>query len=260
MGCIYVIENTVNGKKYIGQTGNLKYRQWRHFNLLTRGKHENSHLQNAFNKYGESAFIFKILVDNLPEHYMDDMERGFIATFRTTSREHGYNLSSGGHKNKKAAPESIEKQRQSMFRLHNNPNYRNPNKGKKRSEEIREKISQFHKGKKTSPETKEKMRLASLGKPKSPEHKAKMRGRKKSPEHTEKHRQSLLAYYANGGTPTKIHRIIDSDGTIWPSIKSFCEVHGVSKPTIYNRLKSGEPYKGLYLKYYDPTIQVKKEA
>ena len=59
---IYAIENLINHKKYIGQTKNPKTRKCSHFSKLRHNKHINQHLQNAWNKYGESNFKFYILL------------------------------------------------------------------------------------------------------------------------------------------------------------------------------------------------------
>lgn len=58
---IYAIVNILNNKKYIGSTSNFNKRYRQHFNLLSKNKHVNSHLQYAFNKYGNSSFEFWIL-------------------------------------------------------------------------------------------------------------------------------------------------------------------------------------------------------
>ena len=58
---IYQIRNKVNGKLYIGSSGNLKKREYDHFRHLKNKKHENSHLQYAFDKYGEDSFVFDII-------------------------------------------------------------------------------------------------------------------------------------------------------------------------------------------------------
>ena len=71
---IYHIINTIPDrtttllKIYVGSSINLKNRKWKHFNLLSKGKHPNAHLQNAYNKieklYPEGAakyFEFRIL-------------------------------------------------------------------------------------------------------------------------------------------------------------------------------------------------------
>lgn len=59
---IYAIENLINHKKYIGQTKDPKRRKTSHFSKLRHNKHINNHLQNAWNKYGESNFRFNILL------------------------------------------------------------------------------------------------------------------------------------------------------------------------------------------------------
>jgi hypothetical protein len=54
---IYCIVNLINNKKYIGSSKNLLVRLEKHRSLLRNNKHENSYLQNAWNKYGEENFI-----------------------------------------------------------------------------------------------------------------------------------------------------------------------------------------------------------
>lgn len=58
---VYVIKNTANGKFYVGSAMDVD-RRWRdHRYALRAGKHINVKLQRAWNKYGEEAFLFKIL-------------------------------------------------------------------------------------------------------------------------------------------------------------------------------------------------------
>ena len=83
---IYIIINTINGHSYIGSTNNLKVREDNHFTLLKHNKHVNSHLQNAYNKYSNDAFVFLIKeeiteCDNLKElllsreqYYIDNLK------------------------------------------------------------------------------------------------------------------------------------------------------------------------------------------
>lgn len=75
---IYIIRNMRDNKVYIGQSKSIKQRWDKHKVLLKSNKHENSHLQNAWNKYGEKKFKFLILeycpIDQLDEreqHYLD---------------------------------------------------------------------------------------------------------------------------------------------------------------------------------------------
>jgi group I intron endonuclease len=61
-GYVYAIVNTLNGSKYIGSTLNPKSRWGTHRCLLRKGKHHSFILQKAWNKYGEAAFRFDVLL------------------------------------------------------------------------------------------------------------------------------------------------------------------------------------------------------
>ena len=58
---IYSITNQINGHQYIGSAVNLRKRQMNHWFHLRRGTHDNPHLQRAWAKYREHAFVFEIL-------------------------------------------------------------------------------------------------------------------------------------------------------------------------------------------------------
>lgn len=58
---IYMIVNQVNNHRYIGSSINIRTRLWKHRSLLRHQHHENAHLQNAWNKYGEDKFYFTVL-------------------------------------------------------------------------------------------------------------------------------------------------------------------------------------------------------
>ncbi len=61
MGYIYIIENKINGKKYIGQTicDDIEKR-WKQHKKIDKNS-IGSCLYNAYIKYGISNFIFKII-------------------------------------------------------------------------------------------------------------------------------------------------------------------------------------------------------
>jgi len=59
---IYYIKNLLNEKIYVGQSDNLSNRKSLHFHKLKNNKHENSHLQNAYNLYGVENFVFEIIL------------------------------------------------------------------------------------------------------------------------------------------------------------------------------------------------------
>ena len=59
---IYQISFTDSEKRYIGSAVDLAGRRDNHLSYLKNGKHKNPHLQNAWNKYGEGAYRFDILL------------------------------------------------------------------------------------------------------------------------------------------------------------------------------------------------------
>ena len=68
---VYKIQNIINGKCYVGSCADikrgLKHRWWRHMYKLSKQKHPNPHLQNAWNKYGSENFGFEIIENVSPE-------------------------------------------------------------------------------------------------------------------------------------------------------------------------------------------------
>lgn len=129
---IYSINNIQNGKRYIGQSKNIKKRIQKHFQELRAGKHKNSKLQHAFTYYGANSFICEVLVECTVDE-LDSQEIRCITLFDTVSN--GYNLETGGNKHKTL------------------------------SEETKRKIALWNIGRKHTEETKEKIRKANVGKP-----------------------------------------------------------------------------------------------
>jgi group I intron endonuclease len=58
---VYSIACGSNGRKYVGSTRNTTNRWREHRYDLRHNKHDNPHLQNAWNKYGEEDFIWTML-------------------------------------------------------------------------------------------------------------------------------------------------------------------------------------------------------
>lgn len=93
---IYVITNLINDKKYIGQT-TMRFikRFWHHQWMLQHNKHDNKHLQRAWNKYGANNFEFSVLYVCQGDENLDDYEINYIKQYDTISN--GYNIQSGGN-------------------------------------------------------------------------------------------------------------------------------------------------------------------
>jgi group I intron endonuclease len=77
---VYRITNTMNGRFYVGSSSNLVRRKRDHFNLLRQNRHSNPHLQSAWNKYGESAFVFEVLLE-CPLEQMIIVEQWLLNTY-----------------------------------------------------------------------------------------------------------------------------------------------------------------------------------
>ncbi len=92
MGCgIYQIKNKSNQKVYIGSSINIKNRLYKHLWLLKKNKHDNIHLQNSFNEYGEDCFEFS-LVENCEYDELISRENYYINAFSSCNNDFGYNL------------------------------------------------------------------------------------------------------------------------------------------------------------------------
>ena len=90
MSCfVYKIENTVNGKCYIGSSIELKRRKYSHFHKLKSGVHHSRKLQRAWDKYGGEKFVFTVLFACSPDQrvfYEQSMIDGYNA------HKDGYNV------------------------------------------------------------------------------------------------------------------------------------------------------------------------
>lgn len=88
---IYKIENVVESKLYIGSAKNIEKRKKEHFNALKNNTHKNKHLQNAWNKYGENSFNFKI-IENVEPNQLIIREQHYIDQYNSFDRNLGYNI------------------------------------------------------------------------------------------------------------------------------------------------------------------------
>jgi group I intron endonuclease len=59
---VYEIVNTINGHRYVGSSCDIKGRFFDHISGLKRRDHRNCCLQRAWDKYGDSNFIFRVIL------------------------------------------------------------------------------------------------------------------------------------------------------------------------------------------------------
>jgi group I intron endonuclease len=214
---IYKIINVVNNKFYVGSAVDLKRRKTRHFSELRTGKHNNRHLQAAWVKYGEQAFVF-VVVEELPE------DADLLAAENVWLKEHVgkpycYNLGVDA-----TAP-------MTGFGGELSPTW-----GYKHTEEALQEIARTSKGRLHSPESKAKIREFLLGKPKAAEVRAKISATlsgegnywfgKKRPDHGAKVSRAVFAM---------------PDGIMFPSLAATLKHYGINMPTLRRALKSGKP-------------------
>ncbi len=166
-GVIYAIRNLVTGACYIGQTRDYKKRRNAHRLALAQGCHKNPHLQNAWKKYGEDAFVFEETGLAADQTALDLLEIQTIAEFRNNGIEL-YNARAGGKGGGSVlSPETLRKMSEANLGKKRGPHSEETkrkisagNKGKRLTVEQRRRISESQKGRITSEETKEKLRAA----------------------------------------------------------------------------------------------------
>ena len=155
---IYSITNTVNGKRYYGSSVNMEGRQRQHWSDLRNGKHKNPHLQAAWNKYGESSFVFAV-VERLSLEQLAVAEQRYL-----DQNQGGYNIgqfADAPARGRKKTPEAIAKMSAAK-------------RGRPLSDAHRKALSIAGRGRKNSPETRAKLSAVNSGKRHSNETKGKL--------------------------------------------------------------------------------------
>src|SRR4051812_16198420 len=95
-GCVYLITNTVNDKKYVGQTITAIKRRWNSHLCDANTRYRGNPLQKAIRKYGPEAFTITVLGVAFAQEQLDALERDAIELHHANVRHHGYNIRAGG--------------------------------------------------------------------------------------------------------------------------------------------------------------------
>ena len=132
---IYIAKNIINNKLYIGKTTKtLQKRIYQHVRSIDYGSVSVFHL--AIKKYGIENFCFDTLIECQSDDKLNMFEKFYIDAYKSKS-PNGYNLTDGGDGNSAGTPSAF--------------------KGRKHSEETKQKIKEKRKLQLCSDATRKKM-------------------------------------------------------------------------------------------------------
>jgi len=196
MGVVYLIENKINRKKYVGKTKYTAEKRWRgHVSTARGGKPTKMTIILAIRKYGYENFSISVLEEvSTNDDELSNAEIKWIAKLGTRNGEIGYNQTMGGegtaghvmseegkqklreyHKKENLSPETLKKMSVAAKKRYENGHGKHMRLQRKRGkdhyfyeknwgrtgpikEETKRKLSEKHKGKKLSEEHKEAIR------------------------------------------------------------------------------------------------------
>jgi len=236
--CIYKIINVINNKFYVGSAINFEKRKARHLWRLRRGDHANKHLQAAWQKYGEQAFVFAT-VQTVAENE-DILAAENVWLFEHVGKDYCYNIATDATAPTRGWIGS-----------------KNPMWGKtfEHTEDAKQRIGAASKTRVQSEEEKQKRRLTMKGHVVRSSTRAKISATlsgegnywygKKRPEHGTKVSRPIAATDPAGNVST------------YPSITALREALGLTPTTVNRAVKSGLALTrgkmlGWSFKYVDP--------
>lgn len=237
---IYKIINVVNNKFYVGSAVDLKRRKTRHFSELRTGKHNNSKLQNSWNKHGEQAFVFVVVEDLSPEADLLAAENIWLK--KHVGKEYCYNIGVDATSPMLGVSGELS-----------------PTWGYKHTKQALQKITESSKGRKRSEESVRKGAVYLIGKPRSAEVRAKISATlmgegnywygKKRPDHGGKVSKGVSVTNPSGFTVS------------FDSITALRRAFDFTATAVNRALKSGKPItrgprKGYIIKYLNSLHKV----
>ncbi len=234
---IYKIINVVNNKFYVGSAVNLRKRKARHFSELRNGKHNNRHLQAAWAKYGEVAFVFAVVELIEDRAQLLDAENRWLKEH--VGKDYCYNIGVD------ATAPMLGKSGETS-----------PTWGYKHTDGAREQIGVHSRGRAHTPESREKIRQHLLGKPKPAAVRAKISASLSGEKNFNYGKPRSDAFKQK---VSKAVEAVDPAGnvTAFPSIIALREALGLTPPTVNRAVKSEQPlirgpYKGWIFRYATP--------
>ena len=237
---VYPLTNKLNGKFYVGSSVNLSNRFSVYFNKAYIEKNrDNMAINSALLKYGYSNFKLEIIEYINPEMAVE-IEQYYLDLLNKSDWALSYNILKKVSRGvwKPTSEETKAKKSLAMSGV-NNPNF-----GKARSKEIREKISKALKGRKISEVTKAKIREANMGEGNPNYGKLGIDHHNFGKAICEEHK--LKVSYARG-TPIEIYDIETEVKSFYPSTIKAGKALTCSKTTISKYASSKELFKGKYI-------------
>lgn len=93
---IYIINNIINNKVYIGQTNNPSLR-WSQHKSNAKYNRGSQVITRAMSKYGIDSFTFKVIESCTCQQDVDKLEEAIISQYDSCNPEKGYNIDAGGN-------------------------------------------------------------------------------------------------------------------------------------------------------------------
>ena len=168
MGCVYIVTNIVNGKKYVGRTTDTARRRW-YGHLRSARKGSGFYLHSAIRKYGEDNFTVETIQESDDEEYLSVAEMFTIDKLGTRT-PNGYNLTDGGEgsfgrivseESRRKASETNKGQKQPPRTEAGKISFAEKRRGHEVTDETRAKISKAMTGKNKRPQTEEERKKKS---------------------------------------------------------------------------------------------------
>nr|DAH18423.1 MAG TPA: intron associated endonuclease [Caudoviricetes sp.] len=225
MFSVYIHENKVNGKVYIGMTSQDPPQRWGRNGC----KYKSSpHFYSAIQKYGWDNFEHRVLFENMTREEATKKEIELIEQYCSIDRRYGYNSTSGGE----CCSMNDETRQKMSIAMRGNKN----NMGHHCNENTKRKISQAHKGRVLTEEHKHKLSEAAK--------------RRHTPCSEEK-REKISAHY-----PNKRRVYCKELDAVYESVQECGRVLGIPATSISKLCKGrGKTLKGYHLQYFDDTIK-----